>query len=297
MLILGGTHQHGGKCCKSSIIHKHGCSTGSCHSSHNHQHQHCSSHNIAQTMCEPQQRSSLMCASKCQSGPFSSSSCENKKCRESADKADGCVGGDVCHKAKHCEHGSCCIISSTHDQESCNANDHGCSGPFISSSCGNDKCIMNSVEKQGGCELHKVKHSAHGQCNAVSHDLGLHSSSRQGQQMTNSGHCHVVHCAKDHISKEDTGNIVETTCDFQPEIREVCCESKKLSTNSSASLDATIDNARSCGHVESRAMDACMSLEKREFGGCCKSFRTECCAKHGHFGVAFGGSLSEIIIE
>nr|ABK95231.1 unknown [Populus trichocarpa] len=44
-------------------------------------------------------------------------------------------------------------------------------------------------------------------------------------------------------------------------------------------------------------MHACMSMEKREIGGCCQSYMKECCSKHGHFATGFGGGLSEITIE
>ncbi|KAJ4964265.1 hypothetical protein NE237_024204 [Protea cynaroides] len=47
---------------------------------------------------------------------------------------------------------------------------------------------------------------------------------------------------------------------------------------------------------ESTVSHACMSLEKRENGGCCRSFMKECEGKHGCLGTGFGG-LSEIITE
>ncbi|XP_042498474.1 cadmium/zinc-transporting ATPase HMA2-like isoform X2 [Macadamia integrifolia] len=55
---------------------------------------------------------------------------------------------------------------------------------------------------------------------------------------------------------------------------------------------------RRIGHRESSLIesDACMSLEKREIGGCCRSFRKECEGKHGCLGAKLGG-LSEIIIS
>uniref|UniRef100_A0A803Q7Z1 HMA domain-containing protein n=1 Tax=Cannabis sativa TaxID=3483 RepID=A0A803Q7Z1_CANSA len=43
---------------------------------------------------------------------------------------------------------------------------------------------------------------------------------------------------------------------------------------------------------------ACLSLEKREFGGYCKSYMKECCNnKHGHFSAPIGVGLSEVIID
>ncbi|XP_019177840.1 PREDICTED: putative inactive cadmium/zinc-transporting ATPase HMA3 [Ipomoea nil] len=38
-------------------------------------------------------------------------------------------------------------------------------------------------------------------------------------------------------------------------------------------------------------------LKKLEIGGCCKSFRSECCGKSSHHGSNFGGTLPEIVIE
>ncbi|KAK9268542.1 hypothetical protein L1049_000296 [Liquidambar formosana] len=256
MLLLRKTHKHGGKCSKSPTAqpnHKHGCSTGGCHSSDKNQ----NCHNIAQKMCEPQNCSSQMCASKCQSSPFNSSSCENKTCTNSADGPDACVGGDVCHEVKHHDHGQCDMVD--HDLE------------------------LQSTHY----------HLNHAQICSVS-----------GQQLTDNDHCHMVHCAENHVKDhvEDLGNMVESSCEIQTENRAGCCDSKKLGTNLGTTLHAPIDNARSSSHVESTAKHACVSFEKRVFGGCCKSFiRRECrarhCrAKHGHFGDAFGGGLSEIRI-
>ncbi|XP_054805622.1 uncharacterized protein LOC129308512 [Prosopis cineraria] len=48
--------------------------------------------------------------------------------------------------------------------------------------------------------------------------------------------------------------------------------------------------------IEFSMAHACISLDKRGIGGCCKSYMMECCSKHGHLGAAFGG-LPEIITE
>ncbi|KAK9266552.1 hypothetical protein L1049_001596 [Liquidambar formosana] len=164
------------------------------------------------------------------------------------------------------------------------------SGPFSSSSqCENNKCTESACKPDGcvgGDLCHEAKQSEQGHLNPA------HTASEQGQQMTNSGHCHMVHCGKihvkDQINDKDFAKTEETSCDCQPENQEVCCKS-------GTALHETIDNASSSGHVESTAMHACMSLEKRESGGCCKSIGKECCAKSGHSG--FGGGLSEILIE
>ncbi|CAJ1941785.1 unnamed protein product [Sphenostylis stenocarpa] len=48
---------------------------------------------------------------------------------------------------------------------------------------------------------------------------------------------------------------------------------------------------------ESPIMHVCLGLDKREFGGCCKSYMKECCGKLGHSRAGFVGGLSEIMTE
>ncbi|KAK7329756.1 hypothetical protein VNO77_23935 [Canavalia gladiata] len=80
------------------------------------------------------------------------------------------------------------------------------------------------------------------------------------------------------------------------------CE-KLLPVCDSECLNEREDNAccrNDCSSVEckeSPIVHACVSFDKREVGGCCKSYMKECCAIHGHSGAGFIGGLSEIVTE
>lgn len=50
-------------------------------------------------------------------------------------------------------------------------------------------------------------------------------------------------------------------------------------------------------HHDCSGRKVCSPLEKRHIGGCCESFRKECCPKNNHFASSFGGGLSEIVLE
>jgi len=48
---------------------------------------------------------------------------------------------------------------------------------------------------------------------------------------------------------------------------------------------------------ESSIVHVCVGWEKREFGGCCKSYMKECCGKLGQSRAGFVGGMSEIMTE
>lgn len=298
MLLLRGTHQHGGKCCKSSAashVDKHGCKGGGSHSSHNHQHS--CSNSISQKKCEPQKCSSQRCASRCQPDHSGLSSCVNTKCTDSADRHDCCVGNEGHHDMQHCDQRS--GNTATHGTELHNKPNHSCSGHSFPSLCVKDEGanLVDRLCDGGGDGFHESKHCKHGGCDMVNHNtISCSTSNHQHhsivltdsrQQMPNNGHCQKIPCIKNHVknhSKDEVGHEVGSEC-------------KKHGMDSSAPLHASTDLELGTGLVESTGKHACMSLEKREVGGCCKSFRKECCGKHGHFGAGFGAGLSEIITE
>ncbi|KAA8535773.1 hypothetical protein F0562_030793 [Nyssa sinensis] len=290
---IGGSHSsHNHKQCRSHTelqttcsssaarVHKHGSNSDYSQSSQNHVH-HCS-YTEVQT-CDTQKCSSQLCTPGYESGRLHSSSCGNNECSESG----RCPSGDQLQEAKHSDH-------QTHDMVTQNKeHNYGHSG-----SCKEGNC-RNLDERHNGCLvgplLHEVKH-----CNIVNHNTMAHDIASQsghnhmdinllelGHHTMSNGHCHSIHCvhdqAKKHIADADISNMVEleTNC-------EVHSECKKHGTDSGAPLHAT--NHWECNQ-------ACMSLEKIHIGGCCKSYRKECCNKSANFGANLGGGLSEIIIE
>ncbi|GKV20545.1 hypothetical protein SLEP1_g30646 [Rubroshorea leprosula] len=257
MLLLRGTHKHGGKCCKfsaSSHSNKNGCKSSHCHSSHNHKHAR-PLENKVQRGCKAQKCSSQKCASNCQSTPSNLNSCGDTRCVSTSKTHDICVLKEESDEAKHCDHGSCNTVS--HDIEASNC----CSGTQNLSLCAEDNCTK-LVENQHVCveddRIHGERHCHH------------HSTTEDGQKVTEtSHHQHPKCCGENHSRHEAVGNLVEHSC-----LKRQDTESHKCVARAS-----------------------CMSLEKREVGGCCKSYRKECCEKHGHFGAGFGGGLTEIITE
>ncbi|OMO65920.1 Cation-transporting P-type ATPase [Corchorus capsularis] len=288
MLLLRGTHKHAGKCCKSSAgshTDKHGCKTGHCHSSHGHQH--ASIEKTVHKACESKKCSSQMCATKCQSSTFKSDSCSNSsgsnKCADSACTNNGSTSNGS-HQAKHCDQGSC----NNHKTEAHNLSGNCCSGHLSSGLHTEDKHRKASCCAEPN-DLHAVNHCHQGH-------LHHSSSSDEDRGEIKKGHCHSIHCGenhvRDHTNHKAFGNLVEHSC---PE---------------SLNPEAHSHSNKSCciaysDHPPHTAIDIAMSqdheaanLEKREYGGCCKSYMKECCSKHGHFRAAgFGGGLTEIITE
>uniref|UniRef100_A0A6M2FD73 HMA domain-containing protein n=1 Tax=Populus davidiana TaxID=266767 RepID=A0A6M2FD73_9ROSI len=250
----------------------------------------CSSQKVVKEHCVAQS-SSL--ASGCQ---HSVSSRRNQECADSAKSHDACAGPNASgvHEAKHHDHS--CSNTVNPNTEANHPRSHDCSTPPKLKHLYHD-----SVETQGQCSdgdgLHKEKHChhSHGEPAATHHGILHHSSHSshdlEGSQKTtdNTTNCCSKSSCKNTIdipkNEESLGEIVESSCSPQHQHQEL----KKCCTGC-APPHTVID-------IEPTTMHACMSMEKREIGGCCKSYMKECCSKHGHFATGFGGGLSEITIK
>ncbi|XP_062077378.1 putative inactive cadmium/zinc-transporting ATPase HMA3 [Humulus lupulus] len=322
MLLLREPHTHGGKCCKSSStnhVHKHGCSDG-----HTklvpHKDQECCS-NKTLKVCKSQKCSSQTNVSKCQARPISSGSCCEKKRGNSADKHNGCASGNEHHESQHRHHGGC--QTANHDLESQHAHDHSCLGSqALVKSCleeTNHDHVHNSNKRQdcSAKDDHHGHHHHHGHHDSKHCD---HSVFEESENLPISDHIHSSSHGKNHIRNESFQNADEPICGQQhhQEVHSCSKNHDKDHTTidvmhgvSQAESDTihqaclmTVEKSESIGccgnHKEfpnSATMKACMSLEKREFGGCCKSYMKKCCNKHGHFGAPMGVGLSEVIID
>ena len=215
----------------------------------------CSSQKVVEEHCVAQS-SSL--ASGCQTSQHSVSSCRNQECADSAKSHDVSVATNASgvHEAKH--------------------HDHGC---------------WNTVNPD--TEANHPRSHSHSEPAATHHGIHHHSSHSSqdlegGKRMTDN--CCSKKSCKNTIdipkNEESVGEIVESSCSPQHPHQEVHQELKKCCTGC-APLHTVID-------IEPTTMHACLSLEKRDIGGCCKSYMKECCSKHGHFATGFGGGLSEI---
>ncbi|XP_034894555.1 cadmium/zinc-transporting ATPase HMA3 [Populus alba] len=257
----------------------------------------CSSQKVVKEHCVAQS-SSL--ASGCQSSQHSVSSRRNQECADSAKSHDACAAPNASgvHEAKHHDHS--CFNTVNPNTEANHPRSHDCSTPpKLKHPC------HNSVETQGKCSdgdgLHKEKHChhSHGEPAATHHGIHHHSGHSshdlEGSQKTtdNTTNCCSKSSCKNTIdipkNEESLGEIVESSCSPQHQHQELHQELKKCCTGC-APPHTVID-------IEPTTMHACMSMEKREIGGCCKSYMKECCSKHGHFATGFGGGLSEITIK
>ncbi|CAK7345757.1 unnamed protein product [Dovyalis caffra] len=250
----------------------------------------CSVQKVVKEQCVAQSSSF---ASGCQSSHHSASH-------------DGCVGTNTSgiQEAKHHDHG--CHNTVDHDREAKHPHSHDCSVAHNSRHLRDDsietlaKCSEGDGHGHGKANqchhLHKehadTHHGIHHHSDHSSHDL------EQGQKTANvTSNCCSNSSCKDpiniHEDDESQGEIVESNFDhhhhhhhqhqdFHQELKKCCTGCTPLHT--------IID-------MEPTTMHACMSLEKRDIGGCCKSYMKECCSKHGHFATGFGGGLSEIIIK
>ncbi|KAG5242876.1 cadmium/zinc-transporting ATPase HMA [Salix suchowensis] len=217
----------------------------------------CSSQKVVEEHCVAQS-SSL--ASGCQTSQHSVSSCRNQECADSAKSHDVCVATNASgvHEAKHHDHGCCNTVNP--DTEANHPRSHSHSEPAA------------------------AHHGIHHHSSHSSQDL------EGGKRMTDN--CCSKKSCKNTIdipkNEESVGEIVESICSPQHPHQEVHQELKKCCTGC-APLHTVID-------IEPTTMHACLSLEKRDTGGCCKSYMKECCSKHGHghFATGFGGGFSEI---
>ncbi|KAJ4709266.1 Cadmium/zinc-transporting ATPase 3-like protein [Melia azedarach] len=294
MLLLQRTHKHGGKCSETpSHAHKHGkkcckpsakkCKSSDATENKSHGGKCCQSstesdahkHGCESNHCQPSHSKQQNCCSDISNAqkPCEPENCFSHGCAPTSDSSSCCAttcgdnqccsDGNTKEEDRHCDHGSC--DKDAHDieaQKCCNT-----------SICTENTC-SKSAEKQGNCG---EDHSKSSSCSEECHEVA------------NSAHCHPVHCGEKHVTShtnaEDSGN---DCCGHQPQTSNAIPVLKNCCTDHTVS-----------GSMESMAMSACMSLEKREIGGCCKSYyMKQCCGKHKHFGAGLGGgSFTEIVTE
>lgn len=96
------------------------------------------------------------------------------------------------------------------------------------------------------------------------------------------------------LEEKEKGSCCEGCSDTCENLPAVCdCESSSEKEDSACCRNE--GSSKEC--KESPIMHVCLRLDKREVGGCCKSYIKECCAKLGHSRAGFIGGLSEIITE
>ncbi|XP_028114667.1 putative inactive cadmium/zinc-transporting ATPase HMA3 [Camellia sinensis] len=197
-------------------------------------------------------------------------------------------------RQKHIVTKKCCKSSHNRTQTtskppSCCSQKHAPShqsGPYSSSNTCDNKTSSNSTNVHGCCthrdQEKEAKHSD--QENHLSHS----SFEISQNTTTTNGHCHLNHCNHNHVVEN---HVVDTEHGH--------FDSNHGGDNCSDIHAPPIDISTGNEHMGCEATTkTCFNLEKRQIGGCCNSFRKECCCKNGHFGATtFGGELTKIIIE
>lgn len=299
MLLLHERHNHGGKCCKSSSaphVHKHGCNDGHNKFSPHKDHQGCSN-NKAPKACKSQNCSSSETrVLNCHRRPISSSSCCDNKRRNLVES----------HETEHChDHGSC-DRTVNRDLESQNTHDHGFfASRTLKSSCVEDNHrALNATRRR--CSSAEGEHADHHGSKHCSHSVSPLAESGNSSccgkiKSHNDGEAHRKtdepcsvqrhheedhSCLNKHKKSHTANDVIHDENHVESEAKLACMMSLRCCENHDDS-EGSATSVNSCN----------VSLEKREMGGCCQSYLKECCSKHGHLGVALGGSLSEVVID
>ncbi|KAI8019817.1 Cadmium/zinc-transporting ATPase HMA2 [Camellia lanceoleosa] len=197
-------------------------------------------------------------------------------------------------RQKHIVTKKCC--KSSHNRTQTTSKPSGCcsqkhapshqSGPYSSSNTCDNKTSSNSTNIHGCC-AHRDQEKEAKHSDQENH-LSLSSFEISQNTTTTNGHCHLNHCNHNHVVEN---HVVDTEHGH--------FYSNHGGDNCSDIHAPPIDISTGNEHVGCEATTkTCFNLEKRQIGGCCNSFRKECCCKNGHFGAtAFGGELTKIIIE
>lgn len=332
MLLLGSTSRHGKKSCKSSAghVHKHGSKTAHSHSTHSHKN--CCSGTKAEKKHTPLKcskfRSEPLSSVSCTSNKCNTAvSAENHGCcgshtDQTQERKNNVV--PISESSSDPSHQNCCSGNQA-EKKTCSpkssgdisVENHGCcehtdklkevkhTGAGL---CAADECV-DSIEKGHGHDGHGHGHCVHNHVNhEAKHSDGIHQAKHcehvSSSAINHDTKSHHQHFHKHSVSSTDElgqKNMIITNSDCHLSLAEsaalsnmvkTCC---KHGTEQGVQLiHSDIDSSSGTNHVDCTAKKACSSLEMR----CCQSFRKECCGKiNPHFGVGFGGNLSEITIE
>ncbi|KAM1721143.1 hypothetical protein ACFX12_022715 [Malus domestica] len=234
-----------------------------------------------------------------------------------------CAEGDKIHEAKHCNGSASSLVeiqkltSKGHCHSTHCSKEHSTKesdGVHEEKHCNHSICSLDESKRLTDSDISRSRHC--GKEHSRKEGDAIHEpkhcnhsafSMEECQKLTSTGHCHSTHCGKDHIHNEALGETFATCCDHQHhcnpdenspphttiDIVPGCDQAESAPTNSCIG-SGTVEKEACCS--ESVAIQACV-LEKREVGGCCKSYMKECCGGHGHIGSSFKGCLSEITIQ
>ncbi|KAF7806666.1 putative inactive cadmium/zinc-transporting ATPase HMA3 [Senna tora] len=331
MLLLHKGHKHKGKCCKTSThlhVHKNGCNAthdkSSHHHHHHHEHEHEHQHHSHHHYCsdntkkisQPQKCTSPTSASKCQSSHSNSSFCGHSKHAKTTETHVHCKGNAESHEPKHSHHGRC-------DKSQDEAHLHDTKSQCCS---GSHNLVLTTKEHYNSHETVDC-HNRPGNHGSPSPSSPCHLNPSAPQD------CHLIPCCEtteshniqhqntephsdqeDHICVDiDNAHLQSASSPSRVTLEEKekgslcegCSENNKNSPVVCGCVRSNENEVGACCTSESSSkestelclMHACLSLDKRQNGACCKSYMKECCSKHGHLGTNFRVGLSEIITD
>ncbi|KAF7152417.1 hypothetical protein RHSIM_Rhsim01G0119800 [Rhododendron simsii] len=247
-------------------------------------HRHNSKHDIseAQKVSNPQK----CCSSRC-----------NKETSNTADTNGGCADKDHRHNSNHTDHKS--SVLGTPCMAANEIHKHGCEEKVCTNLIGSTHSICIPGDENHKCEVEHCDHENNNDENQQKQSHLNRTCCGITQSTTMDGH-HLIHClensAQDHLVDIEAQNVAATGCQQKTD-PEACFGCNRHIEENCSLLHPTMDSSLGSNHEGCVATQACLSLEKRQIGGCCSSFRKECCSKTGHFETSFREGLSEIIID
>ncbi|KAJ8562398.1 hypothetical protein K7X08_011689 [Anisodus acutangulus] len=180
---------------------------------------------------------------------------------------------------------------------SCSDKEHDHSHPEKAyDSCATEECCF-SVQDHGVCDVSESGTQETAHCDSTKQNMVIPSSCKHTPQDQ------VNHCgfhSRTTPTDEELAKLVIRRCKYRP-CHDVHSGCKKHASECGPTVRSAInilrDNHHHHHHLDCSGRKVCSPLEKRHIGGCCESFRKECCPKNNHFASSFGGGLSEIVIE
>ncbi|KAL2481980.1 Cadmium/zinc-transporting ATPase HMA2 [Abeliophyllum distichum] len=256
---------------------------------------------------------------------------EENKCANLTPTTNICISDDGLDDAQHCDHGNhstkkskaqtCSSKKSGTRKCSKSAEKHGCSkqsNPLKEERVMDHQCCDHNKVRQHLEPQIAHNHSAHLSCseenkcanstpttNICISDDGLHDA-----QHCDHGNYSTTTCkstsqlleSDDHMNPENhylenhcVNPQKDDFCDQKIVIPErECCAHTHQSQEAHFGCEKHV--AEGDEHMHS-TINSCSTLDNRRIGGCCDSFRKECCVTNGQYGCSLTGSLSEIVIE
>ncbi|CAK8564103.1 unnamed protein product [Lathyrus sativus] len=273
-------HCHHGRCDKSQDeVQKHDTENKCCSDSHNlnlnardvntasiKSHGHCLGHKSHGTKhCHNQNVGMVTRDSTSHSSPCHLNPCDKKQSQQL---------GEHCHSNHSCEklqnHGT--IHDIQHQKTGCHSDNHGCENLH-------DHGIIHDIPHQkSGCHSDFKKHGT----SEISIDITEEHDETASKP----------DCSSLAEKEKDSCKDCSKTCENPPVECEGCDGSIEKEVSS-----CCYNEGCSKESIESSIAHACISLDKRVVGGCCKSYMRECCGKHGHSRIGNFVGLSEIVTE